>query len=127
EQPQLGCRGEQFVEVRGSAQLGGADRAVEVARGVTSGAQPEPCRDVAGGTDGRPGGGGAGQRGRRRRDAADGVAGVVSLLDAPGERGLLQAMADAGVDAPLWCGTRGAVSVGAGDRVTSPEQAQLWG
>ncbi|KJS58281.1 type I polyketide synthase [Streptomyces rubellomurinus] len=60
-------------------------------------------------------------------DAADGVAGVVSLLDAPGTLSLLQAMADAGVDAPLWCVTRGAVSVGTGDRVTSPEQAQLWG
>ncbi|KJS51984.1 hypothetical protein VM98_34160, partial [Streptomyces rubellomurinus subsp. indigoferus] len=45
-------------------------------------------------------------------DAADGVAGVVSLLDAPGTLSLLQAMADAGVDAPLWCVTRGAVSVG---------------
>ncbi|MGC0316522.1 type I polyketide synthase [Kitasatospora acidiphila] len=32
---------------------------------------------------------------------------------------------DAGV--PLWCATRGAVSVGRSDRLVSPAQAQLWG
>ncbi|MEV0135911.1 SDR family NAD(P)-dependent oxidoreductase [Dactylosporangium sp. NPDC050688] len=29
--------------------------------------------------------------------------------------------------APLWCATRGAVSTGAGDPLTDPAQAQLWG
>ncbi|MFE9425687.1 type I polyketide synthase [Kitasatospora sp. NPDC006697] len=61
------------------------------------------------------------------RESAEGVAGLVSLLDAPGVLALLQAMADTGVETPLWCVTRGAVSVGAGDRLVSPEQAQIWG
>ncbi|MFI6099468.1 type I polyketide synthase [Lentzea sp. NPDC051213] len=60
--------------------------------------------------------------------------GVVSLLgvaddsgDVPyplsGTLGLLQA----GIDAPLWTVTRGAVSTGHGDVVTSPVQTALWG
>jgi polyketide synthase 7 len=40
---------------------------------------------------------------------------------------LLQALLDAGVTAPLWCATRGAVSIGGTDPVTAPSQAQLWG
>ncbi|MET7370851.1 type I polyketide synthase, partial [Streptomyces sp. NPDC005566] len=40
---------------------------------------------------------------------------------------LLQALGDAGVDAPLWVATRGAVSVGASDRVVDPVQAAVWG
>ncbi|KJS52890.1 hypothetical protein VM98_28580, partial [Streptomyces rubellomurinus subsp. indigoferus] len=64
---------------------------------------------------------------RLLRDTAEGVAGVVSLLPAVGVLVLLQALEDSGVDARLWCVTRGAVSVGAGDRVTSPEQARTWG
>ncbi len=40
---------------------------------------------------------------------------------------LLQALGDAGIGAPLWCVTRGAVSVGAGDPLTHPAQAQAWG
>ncbi|MFB0633644.1 hypothetical protein, partial [Streptomyces sp. AB3(2024)] len=61
------------------------------------------------------------------------VAGVVSLLaldEAAGvapTAGLLQAMGDAGVGAPLWCLTRGAVSVGRSDRLVSAVQAQVWG
>ncbi|MEX5637803.1 SDR family NAD(P)-dependent oxidoreductase [Parafrankia sp. FMc2] len=47
-----------------------------------------------------------------------GLAGTVALL---------QALGDAGVDAPLWCATRGAVSTGSGDPLTSPAQAQVWG
>ncbi|WNE96631.1 SDR family NAD(P)-dependent oxidoreductase [Streptomyces luomodiensis] len=69
-------------------------------------------------------------------------AGVVSLL-APAEGAhpghaslpagtaaqlaLIQALGDAGIDAPLWCLTRGAVSVGGSDRPASPEQALVWG
>ncbi|MFF1960072.1 type I polyketide synthase [Streptomyces sp. NPDC058220] len=40
---------------------------------------------------------------------------------------LVQALGDAGLDAPLWCVTRGAVSVGRDDRLTSPVQGALWG
>ncbi|MET9701348.1 acyltransferase domain-containing protein, partial [Streptomyces sp. NPDC006529] len=61
------------------------------------------------------------------------VAGVVSLLalDEVGglvaTAGLVQALGDAGVGAPLWCLTRGAVSVGRSDRLVSAVQAQVWG
>ncbi|MBL1103923.1 SDR family NAD(P)-dependent oxidoreductase [Streptomyces sp. 5-8] len=52
--------------------------------------------------------------------------------DRPAESGsealtLVQALADARTDARLWCVTQGAVAVGAGDRVTAPAQAAVWG
>jgi malonyl CoA-acyl carrier protein transacylase/short-subunit dehydrogenase/acyl carrier protein len=71
-----------------------------------------------------------------------GVAGVVSLLaldeSADAEfpwvpRGsadtlaLVQALGQAGITAPLWVLTRGAVQAGAGEVTTSPVQAQVWG
>ncbi|MFF3426898.1 type I polyketide synthase [Streptomyces sp. NPDC002602] len=40
---------------------------------------------------------------------------------------LMSALRDAGIDAPLWCLTRGAVGTGRSDQVSAPEQAQLWG
>ncbi|WP_436843915.1 SDR family NAD(P)-dependent oxidoreductase, partial [Streptomyces sioyaensis] len=40
---------------------------------------------------------------------------------------LLQALGDAGIDAPLWCATRGAVSVNRADAVAQPTQAMAWG
>ncbi|MGH3378855.1 MAG: type I polyketide synthase [Actinoallomurus sp.] len=49
---------------------------------------------------------------------------------APGLTGtltLLQALVDTGIDASLWCATRGAVSAGDSDPLDSPLQAQLWG
>ncbi|MEU9117667.1 type I polyketide synthase, partial [Streptomyces sp. NPDC048483] len=64
-------------------------------------------------------------------------AGVVSLLAAPYADVLpsgpawpdeaLRALADAGIDAPLWCVTRGAVSVGRSETDVSPAQAAVWG
>nr|BAW35614.1 modular polyketide synthase [Streptomyces sp. RK95-74] len=79
-----------------------------------------------------------------REELADAgtVSGVLSLLafderTAPGTDGvgagltgtaaLIQALGDAGVEAPLWCATRGAVSVSGTDRPESPEQALVWG
>ncbi|MDJ0460162.1 type I polyketide synthase [Streptomyces sp. H27-C3] len=48
-----------------------------------------------------------------------GVAGTLTLI---------QALGDAGVEAPLWCATRGAVSTSPDDdAVTAPGQAQIWG
>ncbi|MFI6118138.1 type I polyketide synthase, partial [Kitasatospora sp. NPDC051164] len=63
---------------------------------------------------------------------ADGVrfSGVVSLLAAGGPVAtltLVQALGDAGVGAPLWCVTRGAVATGRSERVADPVQAQVWG
>ncbi|MEV5986268.1 type I polyketide synthase [Streptomyces sp. NPDC052051] len=63
---------------------------------------------------------------------ADAPDGVLSLLaGAPdglaATLALVQALGDAGVDAPLWCLTRGAVSVGRSDRLTDPAQSQVWG
>nr|WP_107487515.1 type I polyketide synthase [Streptomyces sp. MOE7] len=49
---------------------------------------------------------------------AAGVAGTLALV---------QALAEAGVEARLWLGTRGAVSVGGTDQVLSAVQAQVWG
>ncbi|WP_413104902.1 type I polyketide synthase [Streptomyces sp. Inha503] len=40
---------------------------------------------------------------------------------------LAQAMVEADVPARLWCGTRGAVSVGRWDRLTGAVQSQVWG
>ncbi|WP_217193254.1 type I polyketide synthase, partial [Streptomyces buecherae] len=40
---------------------------------------------------------------------------------------LVQAVAGLGVRARLWCGTRGAVSVGRSDRLASPVQSMVWG
>ncbi|MEU1950188.1 polyketide synthase, partial [Streptomyces sp. NPDC020125] len=54
------------------------------------------------------------------------VAGVVSLLSVEATVSLVQALGVAGVDAPLWCVTRGAVSVVDGD-VVDPDQAGVWG
>ncbi|MFI1019104.1 type I polyketide synthase [Streptomyces sp. NPDC020965] len=77
----------------------------------------------------------------------DGLAGVVSLSavsadteagspatgsavvprSAAAVLGLVQALGDLEVSAPLWCLTRGAVSVGRSDALRSPEQALVWG
>ncbi|MFC6834711.1 type I polyketide synthase, partial [Streptomyces goshikiensis] len=60
-------------------------------------------------------------------------AGVVSLLALDEAAGvvatasLVQALGAAGVEAPLWCLTRGAASVGRSDRLVSAVQAQTWG
>ncbi|HEV3288906.1 MAG TPA: SDR family NAD(P)-dependent oxidoreductase, partial [Streptosporangiaceae bacterium] len=70
------------------------------------------------------------------------VGGVLSLLaldEAPladypvvsagltGTQALVQALGDAGVGAPLWVVTRGAVAVGVGEVLASPVQAMVWG
>ena len=72
----------------------------------------------------------------------DVVGGVLSLLalgadgspvseegwgGAVGSLTLVQALGDAGVAAPLWCVTRGGVSVSAEDRVVSPAAGLVWG
>ena len=74
--------------------------------------------------------------------AVAGVCGVLSLLaldEAPiagfpvvsaglaGTLVLVQALGDAGLQAPLWVLTRGAVAAGVSDRLASPVQAQAWG
>ncbi len=77
-----------------------------------------------------------------RQAAAEGPAGVLSLL-AVDERprpdhpsvscglaatlALVQALGDAGIEAPLWVATTGGVSVGAGEPLGSAAQAQVWG
>ncbi|MER6548848.1 SDR family NAD(P)-dependent oxidoreductase, partial [Streptomyces sp. NPDC001250] len=75
-------------------------------------------------------------------DGARSPAGVLSLLAldespyAPGSpldnglalnAALVQALGDAGLAAPLWIATRGAVSTGRADRLAAPVQAQAWG
>ncbi|MFI7313561.1 type I polyketide synthase [Streptomyces hygroscopicus] len=58
------------------------------------------------------------RRHQRHPSLSAGLAGTLALV---------QALGDAGIDAPLWAATRGAVSVGRSDRLTSPDQAQIWG
>ncbi|HEY8978024.1 MAG TPA: SDR family NAD(P)-dependent oxidoreductase, partial [Streptomyces sp.] len=68
------------------------------------------------------------------------VTGVVSLLalqggaEAPGvpvavsaTLALTVALGDAGVEAPLWCLTRGAVAVSGGEHITAAAQSAVWG
>nr|WP_246258507.1 type I polyketide synthase [Amycolatopsis anabasis] len=77
-----------------------------------------------------------------RAAADEPVAGVLSLLaldERPhpehprvpiamaGTTLLAQALGDAEVTAPLWCATRGAVSVAHSDHVTNPVQGMVWG
>uniref|UniRef100_UPI0035713638 type I polyketide synthase n=1 Tax=Streptomyces naganishii TaxID=285447 RepID=UPI0035713638 len=72
---------------------------------------------------------------RLRTAVSDGepAAGVVSLLAGGAAGGvvdsavLVQALGDAGVDVPLWCVTRGAVSTGRADRLGGVAQAGVWG
>ena len=69
----------------------------------------------------------------RLRELTGPVDGVLSLLavagitDPASSATLLQALGDAGLAAPLWIATSGAVSTGPADPVTRPEQAMLWG
>ncbi|HEY2062413.1 MAG TPA: SDR family NAD(P)-dependent oxidoreductase, partial [Amycolatopsis sp.] len=60
------------------------------------------------------------------------LAGVVSLLAftesaAATTAGLLQALGDAGVTAPVWAVTRGAVTTGRADPLRAVSQAAVWG
>ncbi|WP_459250862.1 type I polyketide synthase, partial [Streptomyces youssoufiensis] len=86
----------------------------------------------------------AGALGERLRAAVAGapaVGGVLSLLALDEEPcsghpelpsglaltlTLVRAMADTGIEASLWCGTRGAVSVGRSERLSRPAQAMVW-
>ncbi|MFJ9211564.1 type I polyketide synthase [Streptomyces sp. NPDC102264] len=56
-----------------------------------------------------------------------GAGGSVVPVGVAGTIGLLGALGGAGVSAPLWCVTSGAVSVGADDAVAGFEQSMLWG
>ncbi|MFD4905065.1 type I polyketide synthase [Kitasatospora purpeofusca] len=59
---------------------------------------------------------------------AEGPHPVLPTLDAglTGTLLLLQALGESGIDAPLWCATRGAVAA-RGTEEVRPEQAQVWG
>jgi acyl transferase domain-containing protein len=72
-------------------------------------------------------------------DAANGVLSLLALAEDPHpahlavptgliQTGVLvQALGDAGIDAPLWCGTAGAVAATPAEKVESVAQAQVWG
>ncbi|MEU7474262.1 SDR family NAD(P)-dependent oxidoreductase, partial [Streptomyces sp. NPDC044984] len=64
--------------------------------------------------------------------ALTGVLSLLALTDTAGTPAastavLLQALLDAGITAPLWCVTRGAVAVAGTERLTAPGQAAVWG
>ncbi len=75
----------------------------------------------------------AGQLGEFAQVPFTGVISLLALDDldelAPitGTTALVQALGDAGVMAPLWAVTRGAVSTGRADAVTNPWQSGVWG
>ncbi|MFD7504297.1 type I polyketide synthase [Streptomyces sp. NPDC059850] len=72
-------------------------------------------------------------------DAVDGVLSLLALDETAHPRhpelplgqvltvSLIQALGDLGVDAPLWCATRGAVQADPSDPVAAPLQALTWG
>ncbi|HEY3708669.1 MAG TPA: SDR family NAD(P)-dependent oxidoreductase, partial [Amycolatopsis sp.] len=60
-------------------------------------------------------------------EGSGGVTGVVALAVPGWPAALLRALSDAGVEAPLWWVTRGAVSVGPADHLAHPDQAAGWG
>ncbi|WSK84176.1 type I polyketide synthase [Amycolatopsis sp. NBC_01286] len=64
-----------------------------------------------------------------RLASLDDVDGVLALggLGPQVTTTLLQSLGDAGIDAPLWVATRGAVATHPADRVDQPDQAMLWG
>ncbi|MET8853224.1 type I polyketide synthase [Amycolatopsis sp. NPDC004625] len=65
---------------------------------------------------------------RLRPEAAREWTGVLSVSgDAATTAATAQALGDAGVTAPMWCLTRGAVSIGPSDVLTAPEQSAIWG
>ncbi|MER6416993.1 SDR family NAD(P)-dependent oxidoreductase, partial [Streptomyces humidus] len=105
-----------------------------------AGAAPVPV--VLGGTGTRADRADLADRLRRAVEEAGPVQGVLSLIvlderpcpDRPHlplgtalTLSLIQALGDAGLDAPLWCATRGAVATGRGDDVTSAAQYLVWG
>ncbi|GAA2529842.1 type I polyketide synthase [Winogradskya humida] len=60
-------------------------------------------------------------------DDRPGPAEQVVPIGLAGTLALVRALGDAGIDAPLWLATTGAVSVGRSDPLTRPEQSQVWG
>ncbi|GLY47193.1 type I polyketide synthase [Lentzea sp. NBRC 102530] len=65
---------------------------------------------------------------RTRLESAGAIDGVLSTsTDVAEVLALVQAHADAGLTAPLWCTTRGAVATGRADAVAAPDQATIWG
>ncbi|MEW9518245.1 type I polyketide synthase [Streptomyces tubercidicus] len=55
------------------------------------------------------------------------IAGVLARPTVTDALALVQALGEAGIGAPLWCVTSGAVSTGAADPLREPELAQVWG
>ncbi|MBW4721551.1 acyltransferase domain-containing protein [Saccharothrix sp. SC076] len=61
------------------------------------------------------------------RDIGPGISGVVARADVGATLALVRDLLDAGVSAPIWSITRGAVSTSGADPLHDPEQAQVWG
>ncbi|QCX74519.1 Erythronolide synthase, modules 3 and 4 [Streptomyces sp. YIM 121038] len=106
------------VTVTGDGDGDGDSDRVRLAEALTAAADGRPLAGVLSllGLDDRPH--------PRHPGLPTGTALTLALVQALGDLG---GLGNAGVDAPLWCATRGAVSTGAGDPVTAPAQAQVWG
>ncbi|MFJ8630376.1 type I polyketide synthase [Streptomyces sp. NPDC093568] len=101
--------------------IGGHDSRTALAARIRELA-PDGALSVLGWAEEQPTGDLAGATTRPAGDPQPPAATGLTLL-------LAQAWADAvgGTGAPLWCATRSAVSVGTGDPLQHPAQAQLWG
>ncbi|MGK5638145.1 type I polyketide synthase [Streptomyces sp. URMC 126] len=105
----LTARGAQVVTVEPPAADAGRQALADRVRTALGGAEPAGVLSLLA-LDTRPWAG--------RPDTGTGV--FLTL-------GLVQALGDAGVPAPLWCVTRGAVATGLSDPPADPVQAQVWG
>ncbi|MES4907303.1 type I polyketide synthase, partial [Streptomyces sp. NPDC000395] len=122
-----------------------ADRAVLAARlrdiqaDVQADVQADDQGDGQGDTEADAPGADDRAAGGVRLDEVSGVLSLLAVAERPAPAhpalpaglaltvALVQALGDLGVTAPLWNATRGAVSTGPADPVTSPLQAAVWG
>ncbi|HEX4063909.1 MAG TPA: beta-ketoacyl synthase N-terminal-like domain-containing protein, partial [Streptosporangiaceae bacterium] len=128
---------EQAGELAGQCAAALLDRGAEVIT-VQAGPGADGREELAARITSALDAGADGSADRGVEESLGGVAGVVSLLgvaEGPvagvagglaGTLALVQALGDAGVAAPLWVLTQGAVAAG-GEVLVSPVQAQVWG
>ncbi|ATO13287.1 6-deoxyerythronolide-B synthase [Micromonospora sp. WMMA2032] len=95
---------------------------------IPSGAAGESATPPGAAGDGATPPGAAGGGATSAGAAGDGATTTAPGTDAlAGTIAVVRALAEAGVTAPLWCVTRGAVATGAGDPAPDPAAATVWG
>ncbi|MGW2591742.1 SDR family NAD(P)-dependent oxidoreductase [Streptomyces sp. NPDC001515] len=113
------ARAAEGVDVTGVLSLLALDGAAEAALGVAATVAPDSASGAGpGATDAAASGGAPAVAPGAARGVASGVAATVALV---------RALDRAGVAAPLWCATRGAVATGPSDPAPDPAPAAVWG